>query len=109
MCSAHRWETGLAVALNAIRKERRRQDQLHGFVDLPDGTGGEHAERRAELAKAWGDRLEREGTLTMADVLLEEVFELLAETDPQRLREEAVQVAAVAAKWVQLIDHRGRP
>lgn len=103
-------EASLFIALADVLRERRRQDRLHPFVGLPDGTGSEGTEHRAQEAKAWGDRLAREGTLTMADVLLEEVFEAMAETNPIRLREELVQVAAVAVKWVQLIDHRrGRP
>lgn len=37
-------------------------------------------------------------------VLLEEVFEALAEDDPQRIREELVQVAAVAVKTIEALD-----
>jgi len=39
-------------------------------------------------------------------VLLEEVFEALAETDPAKMRGELVQVAAVAVKMIELIDRR---
>ncbi len=41
------------------------------------------------------------------DILLEEVFEALAEEEPKELRKELVQVAAVAAQWVEAIDRRG--
>lgn len=41
---------------------------------------------------------------TWASVLLEEVFEALCEYDPEALRTELVQVAAVAVKWVEHID-----
>ncbi|MEY9934267.1 hypothetical protein ABH926_008932 [Catenulispora sp. GP43] len=41
-------------------------------------------------------------------MLLEEVYEALAEVDPAALRAELVQVAAVAAAWVEDIDSRGR-
>ncbi|MER8158131.1 hypothetical protein [Streptomyces sp. NPDC094472] len=40
-------------------------------------------------------------------ILLEEVYEALAEEDPARLRAEMVQVAAVAVAWVEAIDRRG--
>ena len=39
-------------------------------------------------------------------VLLEEVYEALAEADPAKLRAELIQVAAVAAAWVEAIDRR---
>lgn len=42
-------------------------------------------------------------------ILAEEVYEAFAETDPARLRHELVQVAAVAAAWVEDIDSRSQP
>ena len=39
------------------------------------------------------------------DILQEEVYEVFAETDPRRQREEMIQVAAVA---VQIIEHLDR-
>lgn len=39
-------------------------------------------------------------------VLLEEVYEALAEEDPATLRAELIQVAAVAVAWVEAIDRR---
>lgn len=44
-------------------------------------------------------------------MLLEEVFEAMAEDGPSALRTELVQVAvvaAVAAAWIEDIDSRGR-
>lgn len=43
---------------------------------------------------------------TWAMILLEEVFEALSEEDPEKLREELVQVTAVAASWVDAIDRK---
>ncbi len=39
-------------------------------------------------------------------ILLEEVAEAFAENDPATLRRELVQVAAVAAAWIEAIDRR---
>ncbi|MYW33589.1 hypothetical protein [Streptomyces sp. SID2119] len=39
-------------------------------------------------------------------VLLEEVYEALAEPDPAKLRTELIQVAAVCAAWVHDLDSR---
>ncbi|WP_199800656.1 hypothetical protein [Streptomyces marianii] len=87
-------------------------------------------ERQAQLAK-WGDQKHRDGTCAeyyvgMADqarndvehaaeslngprwslILLEEVYEALAETDPAKLRAELIQVAAVCAAWIHDLDTR---
>ncbi|MFZ3558139.1 hypothetical protein [Streptomyces sp. BH055] len=40
-------------------------------------------------------------------ILLEEVYEALAESDPAKLRAELIQTAAVCAAWVADIDSRG--
>lgn len=47
---------------------------------------------------------EGDGTVTWADILLEEVAESFAEDEPGRVREEMVQVAAVALKIIAAID-----
>ncbi len=39
-------------------------------------------------------------------ILLEEVFEALSEEDDTSIREELIQVAAVAVAWIQAIDRR---
>lgn len=43
-------------------------------------------------------------SVTWRDILLEEVFEALAESEPAALRHELVQVLAVAAKMVLKLD-----
>ena len=45
-----------------------------------------------------------DGTVTWWHILREEVFEAAAESDPQALRAELVQVAAVAMKMIDAID-----
>lgn len=96
-----------------IRGERLQQDEKWGRAhDVADGTGPDislaghtHADWRDSMQQRV-DRLAARGSSTMASVLLEEVFEALAETDQAKLRTELIQVAAVAAKWVQIIDER---
>jgi len=39
-----------------------------------------------------------------AGMLLEEIYEALAESDPQKMRAELIQVLAVAMKMVEAID-----
>lgn len=43
---------------------------------------------------------------TWTDILLEEVFEAVAEQDVDKLRAELVQVAAVAVAWIEALDKR---
>jgi malonyl CoA-acyl carrier protein transacylase len=44
--------------------------------------------------------------VTWEHILTEEHYEAMAEEDPTRLREELIQVAAVAVAWVEAIDRR---
>ncbi|MBF8186936.1 NUDIX domain-containing protein [Nonomuraea sp. K274] len=73
---------------------------------LPDGTGGEGTVTGADLARLETETAAANGVLTWRHILAEEVFEAFAESDPGSLRAELIQVAAVAVKWVQALDHR---
>jgi hypothetical protein len=91
-----------------LEAERLAQDARWGEQNHPDGTGGEERRRDAEWARANCQRAAIEGTVTWADILEEEALEALAESDPARLREELVQVAAVAVAWVECLDRMRR-
>ena len=111
--------------LGDIASERARQDEKWGEQNHPNGTGPQSTPLRgihydgpvlpengstkfafglALLAKSSTDAKAEAGTVTFADILLEEVFEAMAESDPTQLRTELVQIAAVAAQWVEAID-----
>ena len=94
-------------ALADVADERNRQDARWGEQNHPDGTGGAVSEALADMAKADYERAAATGAMTWELVLWEEVAEALAETDPARLREELIQVAAVAVAWAECIDRRG--
>lgn len=112
-------------ALDDIREERERQDAKWGQQNHADGTGPETfplqcgGRNGIEEYEAYSlevafkqqcddrfsrTRADRPGTWT--DILLEEVFEVLATRDPADLRTELIQLAAVAAAWVEAIDRR---
>lgn len=104
-------------ALADIGEERERQFAKWGAQHHPDATGprqylADSRGRQRRFAE-WRDE-QRDRTDDMAlggqtwwsDVLLEEVFEALSEDDPDALRKELVQVAAVATAWVEDIDYR---
>lgn len=97
-----------AKVLGEVQAERDRQDAKWGEQNHPDGTGL-HPERQkmlADEAKALCDRAFREGFGAWSHILWEEVREAMAEEDPVRLREELIQVAAVAVNWIGAIDRR---
>ncbi|HEU5029092.1 MAG TPA: nucleoside triphosphate pyrophosphohydrolase [Spirillospora sp.] len=95
----------LEKVLADITAERAAQDRMWGVQEFPDGTGpafaGEADKAKDDCADAW-----TRGELTWRHVLAEEFHEALAETDPGPLRNELVQTAAVAVKWIQSLDRR---
>jgi hypothetical protein len=113
----------MSSVLHEILQERLRQNEKWGEQNHPDGTGPEttpiaeimrgtvvnshYALGLSFQAKSTTDEHAAVGTVTFSDILLEEVFEALAESDPAKLRAELVQVAAVATQWVEAIDRRG--
>ncbi|GAA4564017.1 hypothetical protein [Planotetraspora kaengkrachanensis] len=98
----------LARVLADVSVERAAQDAMWGVQELPDGTGPERRAEADRARQAVEDAAAR-GLPTWRDILYEEVMEAFAENDPERLRAELVQVAAVAVKWVQALDQRVRP
>lgn len=90
-----------------VLEERARQDQRFPDQHLPNGTaelGDANDEIHAKARVRANDSL---GILTWRDILAEEVAEAFAEAEPTRLREELIQVAAVAVRWVEDIDNGG--
>lgn len=113
--------TPTSRVLNTVRRERHDQDRKWGEQNHPDlptfttpmwDTGVPYdpiAEYESE-AYTWKHinegRVEK-GKLAWDGILLEEVYEALAECgDDEKLREELVQVAAVAVAWIEAIDRR---
>lgn len=92
-------------ALKDTAAERVRQVRKWGVQTRPDGTGPQYL-AMAEAAKARTDARADDGTLEWLDILMEEVAEAAAESDHPALREELIQVAAVALSWVEDIDRK---
>jgi len=104
----HSPDLATVAVLSAVRDERRRQVDRWGEQSLPHGTGEPHHADSRDRFRAVCEAHAEDGTVTWTDVLLEEVFEALAEADPARLRAELVQAAAVCVAWVEAIDREGR-
>ncbi len=90
--------------LNNVRGERERQLDKWGVQHRLSGTGGGGSRRDADVMRLRCQVAEEIGGATWRDVLLEEVYEALAEVNACDLRQELVQVAAVCAAWIEDID-----
>lgn len=109
---------GLGRIAAEVDDERARQDARFGEQNHPDLAGDAEAQCDArEVFDEWAQNYrdinaaqfaprDPDHRLDWAGILLEEVYEALAEADPARIREELVQVAAVACAWVAAIDRR---
>lgn len=106
---------GMDNALVLIENERHHQHAKWGEQNHPNGTApGElwpgifsrTMLDAARIAKIQVDLDCRRGEGTYAGILLEEVFEALAEEDPARLRSELIQVAAVAVAWIEKLERQ---
>lgn len=99
--------TPTTLALQEIFAERERQDRKWGQQDHPLCSYEENPEIYAGLAHVFklrnDDRVSR-GTLGFDSILLEEVYEALAETDPRKAQAEMIQVAAVATAIVERLQ-----
>lgn len=86
-----------------VWEERKRQVSTWGDQRHPSGTHGIFSDAAARTRSLY-EVAATTGTVTWVDILLEEVAEAFAETDPQRLRHELVQVAAVVYAWIHDLD-----
>ena len=109
----------ISSVLEEVLQERLKQHDKWGEQNLPDGTGPNYllfgrtetdatnlALRNAAIKVT--DSRSMMGILSYSDILLEEVFEALSETDQKLLRAELIQCAAVAVQWVEKIDREAK-
>jgi hypothetical protein len=89
-----------------ISEERKRQDgkwgeQNHPMLDVPFTHGGMLSQ--ADTYKKINDNGSNPSWFA---ILMEEVYEAFAETDPAKQRKEMIQVAAVAVQIIECLDRR---
>jgi hypothetical protein len=96
-----------------VLRERQAQDKKWGEQNHPMIGGGDlrhtgiargaYADQ-AESFKQINAVYEREKIMGWDTILLEEVTEAMAESDPAKIRAELVQVAAVAVAMIESLD-----
>ena len=91
--------------LAEVRTERFRQDVKWGVQNHPNGTSlnNVHFRNRKYFVN---EELIATGKLTWQDIAEEEFLEAVSETDPVKLREELIQLAAVCVAWIECLDRR---
>jgi len=88
-----------------IEIEIRRAEKLHGLDPIPLGMGGdEFLAAYAEQMKRLCDEYRKLGNCTWRIVLEEEVAEAIAEHEPEKIREELIQVMAVCARIIRQME-----
>lgn len=97
------------VLMGEILAERRRQDQMWGIQDWPWRNPRQFPLTvSAEIVRKTVELRSEAGVVDWAAILVEEVAEAVEETDPDRLRVELVQVAAVVMAAIESLDRNGR-
>lgn len=97
-----------ACVLDEVSAERRRQDAKWGEQNHSGGTKSdwwrEFGIRASDAIEACNNSF-TDGRGTWAHILIEEVAEAM-DAEGSQLREELIQVAAVAVAWVESMDRR---
>ncbi|TXS36944.1 DUF6011 domain-containing protein [Streptomyces sp. OR43] len=91
--------------------DTERQAQLAKFGDQhhPDGSStSTNVSLCTKLAEAMRTVNASPAELSWTTIMLEEAYEVGAETDPAKIRAELIQLAAVCAAWIADIDSRPR-
>jgi hypothetical protein len=106
-----KYELADIAVVEDVRVEKQRQIEKWGVQSHLDGTGPETVplgsgeiltySELADIYKAEFEVTHLDNLETWADILLEEVFEALAEENPLNLYAELYQVAAVTESWMR--------
>lgn len=122
LLAREKWQITTINVLDEVFAERIRQVAQYGHNDeLEDGTGPDvrwldgtdvNLDLRTATEIETGFRREyekheaRQGRPTWMHLVREEIAESFAESDPERLEEELLQVAALCVSWVESLRKR---
>lgn len=93
-----------ARIIQEIIQERKAQDKKWGEQNHKPGTSRKEYGYLADLFRKVCDNAFHTGKGTWTDILLEEVFEALAEEEPAKIKKELKQVAAVVITMLESLD-----
>ena len=94
-----------ARIMRRIDMERDSQDGQHGAQqDIPVVRDGERYLDPENVMRARYEGRKRAGTLSHADIILEELAEAFDAPTPELMREELIQSAACIVKAIEAID-----
>jgi hypothetical protein len=106
-------ESGISGKLyrifSEISRECKRQDEKWGEQNHPMTRSIEAPglfRILADKKKYENQTNDSEGNAMWANILLEEVYEAFAETEPEKQREEMIQTAAVAVQIIECLNRR---
>jgi hypothetical protein len=103
----------LALVVGDVIAERYKQDAKWGEQNHPSverwAICEDYMEPKMGKARERCDTRAMGGTLAWADILVEEVAEAIdAAVNGDDLRDELIQVAAVAVAWVECLDRNAQ-
>jgi hypothetical protein len=105
-------EAATRRVLEDVMRERVRQNHKWGQQTHPYQTGPDYrlvgSRKNSEAVARLKYFNDYYGQPYWSLILAEEFYEAMCEVDPEKLREELVQVAAVAVSWIEDIDRRQR-
>lgn len=88
-----------------VKAERDRQDARWGKQLHPNGTSTKF-KPLADAARNACRAADTNGMNTWAHIVREEFWEVLSETDRDKLRGELIQLIAVNVAWVECLDEQ---
>lgn len=97
----------MKTSLHLMLDAQQHAIEKFGRHDYPDGTAANSRRRaRAASAKAQTEHERATGSISWMTILREELHEVACEVDPDRLRAELADIAAVALAWSDAIMYR---
>ena len=92
--------------IEAIKAERIRQDELHPLQKI-EMLGKHHDIDILKIfvkeIKIQNDIQDDKGHPNWLDIFKEELYEIFAETDPAKIKEEAIQLAALCVRLCETL------
>lgn len=110
-----RWVDGMTDVLKLVARERVEQVCRYGHNDdLENGTGPDvrwllanNLNQASDVEELFRENYEeheaKHGKPTWMHLVREEIAEAFQESDPERLAEELIQVAALCVSWVETL------